>query len=143
MLLHQHVLAGVGNVFKSEVCFVERINPFCLVAALTEEQINALISTAQRLVAANVLEDSGNMIVTYRGQHRRTTHSPARRTACGSTGDPAIPAAVVVPQFVIVSKDRMRASPSGVQLASQCLAAMTSMGTDQAVCAFIARSCAT
>ena len=27
MLLHQEVLAGVGNVFKSEVCFVTGINP--------------------------------------------------------------------------------------------------------------------
>ena len=30
VLLHQHVLAGVGNVFKSEICFVESVNPFCL-----------------------------------------------------------------------------------------------------------------
>ena len=75
VLLHQHVLAGVGNVFKSEVCFVERVNPFCLVHSLTDQQVHALIATAQRLVAANVLEDSGNMIVTYRGQQRRTTHS--------------------------------------------------------------------
>ena len=31
--------------------------------------------TAQHLLAANVLEDSGDMIVTYRGQQRRTTHT--------------------------------------------------------------------
>jgi endonuclease VIII len=31
-----------------------------------------LIRTAQKLVSTNVLEDSGNMIVTYRGQQRRT-----------------------------------------------------------------------
>jgi endonuclease-8 len=73
VLLHQHVLAGVGNVFKSELCFVERVNPFCLVAAITDQQVEALILSAQRLVAANVLEDSGNLIVTYRGQQRRTT----------------------------------------------------------------------
>jgi len=75
VLLHQYVLAGVGNVFKSELCFVERINPFCLVAALTDEQIAGLIRTAQNLVAANVLEDSRNTIVTYRGPGRRTTHN--------------------------------------------------------------------
>jgi len=74
VLLHQQVLAGVGNVFKSEACFVEGVNPFCLVAALTDEQVKALICTSQRLVAANVLEDSGDMVVTYRGQQRRTTH---------------------------------------------------------------------
>ena len=31
VLLHQEVLAGVGNVFKSEICFVEGVNPFCIV----------------------------------------------------------------------------------------------------------------
>jgi endonuclease VIII len=75
VLLHQEVMAGVGNVFKSEVCFVTGINPFALVAALTPGQIHALVAASQKLVAANVLEDSGNLIVTYRGQQRRTTHS--------------------------------------------------------------------
>jgi endonuclease VIII len=73
VLLHQRVLAGVGNVFKSEVCFVTGINPFCRVADLSPEQISMLIATSKKLVASNVLENSGNMIVTYRGQ-RRTTH---------------------------------------------------------------------
>ena len=73
VLLHQEVLAGVGNVFKSEVCFVTGINPFCRVADLRPDQIATLIATSQKLIAANVLEDSPDMIVTYRGQHRRTT----------------------------------------------------------------------
>ena len=51
VLLHQSVLAGVGNVFKSEVCFVERVNPFCKVSALNEAQISALIRTARKLVS--------------------------------------------------------------------------------------------
>jgi len=74
VLLHQEVLAGVGNVFKSEVCFVTGINPFCKVAALGREQVAALIAAARKLVAANVLEDSGDSIVTYGGRKRRTTH---------------------------------------------------------------------
>jgi endonuclease-8 len=74
VLLHQEVLAGVGNVFKSEICFVSGVNPFCKVAALSGEQISSLIGTARRLVSSNVLEDSGDMILTYRGQRRRTTH---------------------------------------------------------------------
>lgn len=74
VLLHQYVLAGLGNVFKSEACFVERINPFCLVSALNDDQIAALIGTARRLIAANVVEETGNKIVTYRGPNRRTTH---------------------------------------------------------------------
>ncbi len=75
VLLHQEVLAGVGNVFKSEVCFVTGVNPFCLVRNLRDDQLDALMQASQRLVKANVLEDSGDTIVTYRGQQRRTTHA--------------------------------------------------------------------
>jgi endonuclease-8 len=74
VLMHQEVLAGVGNVFKSEVCFVCGVNPFCKVAALSRSQIAELIATSKQLVAANVMEDSSDRIVTYRGQQRRTTH---------------------------------------------------------------------
>ena len=49
VLLHQEVLAGVGNVFKSEVCFVTGINPFCRVRDLNERQLNALVETSQKL----------------------------------------------------------------------------------------------
>jgi endonuclease VIII len=72
VLLHQDVLAGVGNIFKSEICFVTRVHPFAKVAALTPEQVKSLVVTANKLVAANVLEDSDNSIVTY--GRRRTTH---------------------------------------------------------------------
>jgi len=75
VLLHQEVLAGVGNVFKSEVCFVTGTNPFCKVADLRADQIEALIQASQKLVASNVLEDSGDTIVTYRGRNRRTAHT--------------------------------------------------------------------
>lgn len=91
VLLRQQVMAGVGNVFKSEACFVERLNPFCLVAALTDRQVSALIGTVQRLVSANVLEESGNTIVTYRGQQRRTTHASSPQESLwvyGRSGSP-------------------------------------------------------
>lgn len=91
VLLHQQVLAGVGNVFKSEVCFVEGVNPFSPVHALSDKQVDGLIRTSRKLVAANVLEDSGNMIVTYRGQQRRTTHSTSPQDSLwvyGRSGGP-------------------------------------------------------
>ena len=74
VLLHQEVLAGVGNVFKSEICFVTGINPFCKVAALSAEQVQAVDRRGAKAGAANVLEDSGDTIVTYGGRKRRTTH---------------------------------------------------------------------
>jgi len=91
VLLHQEVLAGVGNVFKSEICFVTGINPFCKVAALSEEQVLGAIAAAQKLVAANVLENSGDTIVTYGGRKRRTTHESdpgASLWVYGRNGEP-------------------------------------------------------
>ena len=74
VLLHQEVMAGVGNVFKSEICFVAGINPFRKVATITREQAGEAVAAAQRLLAANVLEDSSDAVVTYGGRKRRTTH---------------------------------------------------------------------
>jgi endonuclease-8 len=91
VLLHQEVLAGVGNVFKSEICFVESVNPFCKVLALADIQVNALIRTARKLVAANVLEDAPDRIVTFRGRQRRTTHQSNPQESLwvyGRHGDP-------------------------------------------------------
>lgn len=75
VLLQQDVLAGVGNVFKSEICFVTGIHPYCKVSALSRDQVQVLIAAARRLIAANVMEDSGDTIVTYGGRNRRTTHT--------------------------------------------------------------------
>ena len=74
VLLDQSVLAGVGNVFKSEICFVTGLNPFRKVATLTPEQAEQVVSAARKQLAANVLENSADQIVTHRGP-RRTTHS--------------------------------------------------------------------
>ncbi len=75
VLLNQRVMAGVGNVFKSEVCFAERVNPFAQVNRLSEQQAQGLVKRSRQLLAANVMEDSGDRIVTYRGWQRRTTRS--------------------------------------------------------------------
>jgi endonuclease VIII len=73
VLLRQRVIAGVGNVFKSEVCFVTGLNPFRKISTLTQEQVANLIAEARRLLGSNVMEDSPDTIVTYRGIGRRTT----------------------------------------------------------------------
>jgi endonuclease-8 len=75
VLLRQNVLAGVGNVFKSEICFLEGISPFARVGSLPTAQLESIVATARRLMAANVLEDSGDRIVTFQGKKRRTTRS--------------------------------------------------------------------
>ena len=70
-LLNQRVMAGVGNVYKSEVLFACGVNPFATVASLTEAQVDCLVSTARKFLRANVTEGLAAM-TTYMG-FRRTT----------------------------------------------------------------------
>jgi endonuclease-8 len=91
VLLDQGILAGVGNVFKSEICFVQKLHPYRTVATLTREQGAATIACAQKLLQANVLEDAGDLIVTFRASQRRTTHASdpsASLWVYGRAGEP-------------------------------------------------------
>jgi endonuclease VIII len=79
-LLDQRVVAGIGNVFKSEICFACQVNPFRSVASLSSQEIDCLLGTARRFLAANVTENAGDGIVTYTGGRRTTGSSnPAAR----------------------------------------------------------------
>jgi endonuclease VIII len=76
-LLNQSILAGLGNVFKSEVCFACGINPFRRVDTLKIEKLQCLAETSRKFMLANVMETSKDQIVTYTGM-RRTTGSSNR-----------------------------------------------------------------
>jgi endonuclease VIII len=56
------------------------VNPFRKIAALSSREVECLLETARRFLAANVADGSGDAIVTYTGG-RRTTGStnPAAR----------------------------------------------------------------
>jgi endonuclease-8 len=71
VLLNQRVLAGIGNVYKSEVLFLCGIHPFAIVAGLEEPALQCLVTTGRRLLVANVSTGLAPM-TTYTG-YRRTT----------------------------------------------------------------------
>ncbi|MCM2388445.1 Fpg/Nei family DNA glycosylase [Streptomyces albipurpureus] len=52
-LLDQRNLAGIGNVYKSELAFLARVTPWLPVAALPSGVPERLIATAHRLLEAN------------------------------------------------------------------------------------------
>lgn len=53
-LLDQRVACGVGNVYKSEVCFACRVDPFTPLERLDRATCTALIETSARLLRANL-----------------------------------------------------------------------------------------
>ena len=56
VLLNQRVLAGLGNVFKSEVAFAAGVNPFRAMRTVTPKEMEALVDFAVRYMRANVSE---------------------------------------------------------------------------------------
>ena len=53
-LLDQSIMAGIGNVYKSEVLFLERVSPFTTVGSLPPETLAQIIRTARRQLKRNV-----------------------------------------------------------------------------------------
>jgi len=71
-LLNQSVLAGIGNVFKSEVCFGCGVNPFRRIDSLTIQETACLVATARKYMLANAGENSSDRTVEYEGLRRTT-----------------------------------------------------------------------
>lgn len=76
VLLNQRVIAGIGNIYKSESLFVARVHPFTPVAALTDEQIGKIVDAARKLMLASTRGTRGALSVYSRGGQ------PCRR--CGT-----------------------------------------------------------
>jgi endonuclease VIII len=70
VLLNQRVVAGIGNVYKSEVLFVCGISPTTRAAELDDESLTRLIAAARRLLRVNAQP----------GVRTMTTYSSLRRT---------------------------------------------------------------
>ncbi|MFN2441614.1 MAG: DNA-formamidopyrimidine glycosylase family protein [Thermoanaerobaculia bacterium] len=71
-LLNQHILAGIGNVYKSEILFVCRVSPFRRVADVSDEEIDRILDCARRQLRANVIE-ADRMRPAFTRVMRRTT----------------------------------------------------------------------
>jgi endonuclease-8 len=67
VLLDQRAVAGIGNVYKSEVAFLDGLDPWAPVAAFDDAELVGALRTARRLLQANT-----------RGGARVTTGSPVR-----------------------------------------------------------------
>jgi len=65
-LLKQRLLAGIGNEFKSEVCFGAGVNPFRTIGSLTVDELRHLMSVARSMMTDNVLQRSPRRRTTRR-----------------------------------------------------------------------------
>jgi endonuclease VIII len=87
-LLDQRAVAGIGNVYKSEVLFVCGINPFTPVERLADGDLRRLVETARRLLQSNVSPGTDAGIATCYPLRRTTgrAHPEARLWVYGRAG---------------------------------------------------------
>lgn len=77
VLLNQRVIAGLGNVYKSEVAFAAGVNPFRAMSTITDRELEVMAEVSGKWLRVNVMDGAGDGIVTYSG-NRRTTGSSDR-----------------------------------------------------------------
>jgi len=73
-LMDQSAVAGIGNVWKSELCFNLKLDPFAPVAAASDDELRALLELAQKQMKQTV-ERAPRRIpdpFTARGGQRQT-----------------------------------------------------------------------
>jgi endonuclease-8 len=72
VLLDQRILAGIGNVLKSEILFVAAVHPFTAVQQLDDDTLGRILDVSRRLMKMNVADTA-----TVSGPRfgRRTTGS--------------------------------------------------------------------
>ena len=78
-LLHQRAVAGLGNVYRSELCFLERLSPFTPVAEVPDTTLRRLVERGAVLVRAN--SAGGARVTTESG-------TPGNLYVYGRTGRP-------------------------------------------------------
>jgi endonuclease-8 len=83
-LVDQRALAGIGNVYKSEVLWLERVSPFAVVSDVDDEVLRRLIATARRLLVLNASATRGPERVTTAGDRG----APGPLYVYGRTGRP-------------------------------------------------------
>lgn len=90
-LLDQRVACGVGNVFRCEVLWACRVDPFRTVADVPTDQRRDLLATASRQLRANLTGyprrtvPGGLAVYGRAGRPCRRCGSPVRRGTQGTT----------------------------------------------------------
>ena len=82
-LLDQHLVAGIGNIFKSEACFAARVDPWRPVGDVSEEELRAVLAAAREQMLSAVETGNRHSFQIYK---RRQSACPSCRGPVSSRG---------------------------------------------------------
>jgi endonuclease-8 len=78
LLLDQRVVAGIGNIWRCEALFLEGLNPWSPLSSVTDDELDALVTTAGRIMTDSLGPFTGR---PERWVYRRTNRACRR---CGT-----------------------------------------------------------
>jgi endonuclease-8 len=82
-LLDQHLVAGIGNIFKSEACFAGRVDPWRAVGDLSDEELRIVLTAARKQMQSAVETGGRHRFQVYK---RRQSVCPSCRGPVSSRG---------------------------------------------------------
>lgn len=84
-IMRQSAVAGIGNVYKSELLFLARLDPFMRIDALAPERLHALLEQARELMQRNV-DGRGPRRTRFEGRARLWVYERSGRPCreCGT-----------------------------------------------------------
>ena len=86
-LLDQRLLAGIGNVWKSEALFAEAIHPFRPLATLADDQLRAVVARASASLRSQVEVGHGRRPRAVYNRHGKPCPRCGRAIRSRSQGD--------------------------------------------------------
>ncbi|MFD3511763.1 Fpg/Nei family DNA glycosylase [Streptomyces sp. NPDC058657] len=89
-LLDQRNLAGIGNVYKSELCFLARVTPWLPVGALAPDVPARLVATAHRLLEVNKDRTDRTTTIPRTSRPQGRNRTPDRLYVYGREGRPCL-----------------------------------------------------
>lgn len=108
-LIDQRAVAGLGNVYRSELCFLERVHPLAPVSSVNDDRLRAMLERGGRLVKMN--SRGGARVTTTAG-------TPGNLYIYGRTGRPCRRCAT--PIVASTTRAREGANPRRVYWCPTC-----------------------
>jgi endonuclease-8 len=118
-LLDQRAVAGLGNVYRSELCFLERVHPLDPVASISDEKLRAMLVRGAVLIKRN--SRGGARVTTAPG-------TPTNLYVYGRTGRPCLRCRT--PIVSRVTRAREAANPRRAYWCPKCQAPRSQATTE-------------
>ncbi|MCB9103524.1 MAG: hypothetical protein H6633_04670 [Anaerolineales bacterium] len=96
LLLNQEFIAGIGNIYADESCFIAKIDPRRPVDTLTEAELERLYHAIRQALNAGIMHKGASLDAVYRGGEFQNHFQ-----AYGRTGEPCLNCGAEIQRIVL------------------------------------------